>query len=153
MGTSLTGLMEIHWLCSHDFIGEFTTSYRELARGQSHFNVYEVRGGRVRGHGCSAPPPMGVLVPLLHPQMLWSPGTLCCGSVFWGLNIARLGCYGPQGLSLCCTSVCQHLCVGATYPRIPVMQSWDVMVPRVPPNPAPWCAIYPRVPLLHSEVQ
>uniref|UniRef100_A0A8C2FFB0 Copine Vb n=1 Tax=Cyprinus carpio TaxID=7962 RepID=A0A8C2FFB0_CYPCA len=28
---------------SHDFIGEFTTSYRELARGQSQFNVYEVR--------------------------------------------------------------------------------------------------------------
>ncbi|XP_037981202.1 copine-5-like isoform X6 [Motacilla alba alba] len=27
---------------SHDFIGEFTTSYRELSRGQSHFNVYEV---------------------------------------------------------------------------------------------------------------
>uniref|UniRef100_A0A8C5T202 Copine 5 n=1 Tax=Malurus cyaneus samueli TaxID=2593467 RepID=A0A8C5T202_9PASS len=27
---------------SHDFIGEFTTSYRELARGQSCFNVYEV---------------------------------------------------------------------------------------------------------------
>uniref|UniRef100_H3BEI5 Copine C-terminal domain-containing protein n=1 Tax=Latimeria chalumnae TaxID=7897 RepID=H3BEI5_LATCH len=27
---------------SHDFIGEFTTSYRELARGQSQFNVYEV---------------------------------------------------------------------------------------------------------------
>ncbi|NXO97021.1 CPNE5 protein, partial [Certhia brachydactyla] len=27
---------------SHDFIGEFTTSYRELARGQSPFNVYEV---------------------------------------------------------------------------------------------------------------
>ncbi|XP_068029654.1 copine-5-like isoform X5 [Anomalospiza imberbis] len=27
---------------SHDFIGEFTTSYRDLARGQSHFNVYEV---------------------------------------------------------------------------------------------------------------
>ncbi|NWR44206.1 CPNE5 protein, partial [Regulus satrapa] len=26
----------------HDFIGEFTTSYRELARGQSHLNVYEV---------------------------------------------------------------------------------------------------------------
>uniref|UniRef100_A0A8C5JAE4 Copine C-terminal domain-containing protein n=1 Tax=Junco hyemalis TaxID=40217 RepID=A0A8C5JAE4_JUNHY len=42
MGTSLTELMEIHWPCSHDFIGEFTTSYRELARGQSHFNVYEV---------------------------------------------------------------------------------------------------------------
>ena len=29
---------------SHDFIGEFTTSYRELSRGQSQFNVYEVRG-------------------------------------------------------------------------------------------------------------
>ncbi|CAB1459042.1 unnamed protein product [Pleuronectes platessa] len=28
-------------LC-HDFIGEFTTSYRELSRGQSQFNVYEV---------------------------------------------------------------------------------------------------------------
>ncbi|KAK4829989.1 hypothetical protein QYF61_008159, partial [Mycteria americana] len=26
---------------SHDFIGEFTTSYRELSRGQSQFNVYE----------------------------------------------------------------------------------------------------------------
>lgn len=29
--------------CSHDFIGEFTTSYRELSRGQNQFNVYEVR--------------------------------------------------------------------------------------------------------------
>lgn len=29
---------------SHDFIGEFTTSYRELSRGQSQFNVYEVKG-------------------------------------------------------------------------------------------------------------
>uniref|UniRef100_A0AAQ5Y0P6 VWFA domain-containing protein n=1 Tax=Amphiprion ocellaris TaxID=80972 RepID=A0AAQ5Y0P6_AMPOC len=27
---------------THDFIGDFTTSYRELARGQSQFNVYEV---------------------------------------------------------------------------------------------------------------
>ncbi|KAH0616520.1 hypothetical protein JD844_027680, partial [Phrynosoma platyrhinos] len=27
---------------SHDFIGEFTTSFRELSRGQSQFNVYEV---------------------------------------------------------------------------------------------------------------
>uniref|UniRef100_A0A4W5MX15 Copine family member 9 n=1 Tax=Hucho hucho TaxID=62062 RepID=A0A4W5MX15_9TELE len=26
---------------SHDFIGEFTTSYREFSRGQSQFNVYE----------------------------------------------------------------------------------------------------------------
>lgn len=30
------------FLPSHDFIGDFTTSYRELARGQSQFNVYEV---------------------------------------------------------------------------------------------------------------
>ncbi|KAF7254511.1 Copine-5 [Varanus komodoensis] len=30
---------------SHDFIGEFTTSYRELARGQSQFNVYELESG------------------------------------------------------------------------------------------------------------
>ncbi|KAM9705303.1 copine-8-like [Menidia menidia] len=27
---------------SHDFIGEFSTCYRELSRGQSQFNVYEV---------------------------------------------------------------------------------------------------------------
>uniref|UniRef100_A0A674CRD8 Copine Va n=1 Tax=Salmo trutta TaxID=8032 RepID=A0A674CRD8_SALTR len=27
---------------SHDFIGEFTTSFRDLSRGQSQFNVYEV---------------------------------------------------------------------------------------------------------------
>ena len=31
------------FVCSHDFIGEFTTSYRELSRGQNQFNVYEVR--------------------------------------------------------------------------------------------------------------
>lgn len=29
---------------SHDFIGEFTTSYKELCRGQGQSNVYEVRG-------------------------------------------------------------------------------------------------------------
>lgn len=65
---------------SHDFIGEFTTSYRELARGQSQFNVYEVRRGR--GDGCCAPtaatgaaiptlPPLGPTDPrdsMLHPQ-------------------------------------------------------------------------------------
>ena len=27
---------------SHDFIGEFTSSFRDLSRGQSQFNVYEV---------------------------------------------------------------------------------------------------------------
>lgn len=32
---------------SHDFIGDFTTSYRELARGQSQFNVYEVGNSSV----------------------------------------------------------------------------------------------------------
>lgn len=35
--------LSIVFPCSHDFIGEFTTSYRELARGQSQFNIYEVR--------------------------------------------------------------------------------------------------------------
>uniref|UniRef100_A0A667WU59 Copine Vb n=1 Tax=Myripristis murdjan TaxID=586833 RepID=A0A667WU59_9TELE len=35
---------------SHDFIGEFTTSYRELARGQSQFNVYEVLRRKRHGH-------------------------------------------------------------------------------------------------------
>uniref|UniRef100_A0A8C3Q8V9 Uncharacterized protein n=1 Tax=Geospiza parvula TaxID=87175 RepID=A0A8C3Q8V9_GEOPR len=41
------------WNCYplHDFIGEFTTSYRELARGQSRFNVYEVRGDGYMGMG------------------------------------------------------------------------------------------------------
>ncbi|KAI6077232.1 Copine-9 [Aix galericulata] len=38
---------------SHDFIGEFATSYRELSRAQSQFTVYEVRGvwpgGRFQG--------------------------------------------------------------------------------------------------------
>lgn len=33
----------VSFVCSHDFIGEFTTSYRELSRGQNQFNVYEVR--------------------------------------------------------------------------------------------------------------
>lgn len=71
--------------CSHDFIGEFTTSYRELARGQSQFNIYEVRwapwglgsaliihdsqtlrtpGGHVWGWGiCTLSPEVGVIVP------------------------------------------------------------------------------------------
>ncbi|KAG5845836.1 copine-8 isoform X1 [Anguilla anguilla] len=34
---------------SHDFIGEFTTTYRELSRGQSQFNVYEVLNPKKRG--------------------------------------------------------------------------------------------------------
>uniref|UniRef100_A0A8B9LYF2 C2 domain-containing protein n=1 Tax=Accipiter nisus TaxID=211598 RepID=A0A8B9LYF2_9AVES len=33
----------------HDFIGEFTTSYRELSRGQSQFNVYEVINPKKKG--------------------------------------------------------------------------------------------------------
>ena len=28
--------------CSHDFIGEFSTSYREMSRSQSQFHIYEV---------------------------------------------------------------------------------------------------------------
>uniref|UniRef100_A0A8C7JTG8 Copine family member 9 n=1 Tax=Oncorhynchus kisutch TaxID=8019 RepID=A0A8C7JTG8_ONCKI len=34
---------------SHDFIGEFTTSYREFSRGQSQFNVYEVKKRKEQG--------------------------------------------------------------------------------------------------------
>ncbi|XP_062282558.1 copine-9-like isoform X1 [Scomber scombrus] len=34
---------------SHDFIGEFTTSYRELSRGQNQFNVYEVLNPKKKG--------------------------------------------------------------------------------------------------------
>uniref|UniRef100_A0A8C7UE99 Copine family member 9 n=1 Tax=Oncorhynchus mykiss TaxID=8022 RepID=A0A8C7UE99_ONCMY len=35
---------------SHDFIGEFTTSYREFSRGQSQFNVYEVKKEKRTGN-------------------------------------------------------------------------------------------------------
>uniref|UniRef100_A0A3P8Y787 C2 domain-containing protein n=1 Tax=Esox lucius TaxID=8010 RepID=A0A3P8Y787_ESOLU len=34
---------------SHDFIGEFTTSYREFSKGQSQFNVYEVLNPKKKG--------------------------------------------------------------------------------------------------------
>ncbi|XP_051976253.1 copine-8 [Xyrauchen texanus] len=34
---------------SHDFIGEFSTSFRELSRGQSQFNVYEVINPKKKG--------------------------------------------------------------------------------------------------------
>ncbi|XP_015252677.1 PREDICTED: copine-8-like [Cyprinodon variegatus] len=34
---------------SHDFIGEFSTSYRELSMGQSQFNVYEVVNPKKKG--------------------------------------------------------------------------------------------------------
>uniref|UniRef100_UPI0037E7C37A copine-9-like isoform X2 n=1 Tax=Semicossyphus pulcher TaxID=241346 RepID=UPI0037E7C37A len=37
------------FVCSHDFIGEFTTSYRELSRGQNQFNVYEVLNPKKKG--------------------------------------------------------------------------------------------------------
>lgn len=36
-------MLEFSIFPSHDFIGEFTTSYRELSRGQNQFNVYEVK--------------------------------------------------------------------------------------------------------------
>lgn len=35
---------------SHDFIGEFTTSYKELCRGQNQLNVYEVSADKDCGH-------------------------------------------------------------------------------------------------------
>ncbi|XP_036373601.1 copine-8-like [Megalops cyprinoides] len=34
---------------SHDFIGEFTTTYRELSHGQSQFSVYEVLNPKKKG--------------------------------------------------------------------------------------------------------
>ncbi|KAM9431269.1 copine-9-like [Salvelinus alpinus] len=34
---------------SHDFIGEFTTSYRDFSRGQNQFNVYEVVNPKKKG--------------------------------------------------------------------------------------------------------
>ncbi|XP_064813774.1 copine Va isoform X2 [Oncorhynchus masou masou] len=34
---------------SHDFIGEFTTSYRDFSRGQNQFNVYEVLNAKKKG--------------------------------------------------------------------------------------------------------
>ncbi|XP_039371789.1 copine-8 isoform X3 [Mauremys reevesii] len=45
---------------SHDFIGEFTTSYRELSRGQSQFNVYEVLEKGKHGQWCQWDHPRGV---------------------------------------------------------------------------------------------
>ncbi|NWU49953.1 CPNE9 protein, partial [Dromas ardeola] len=52
---------------SHDFIGEFATSYRELSRAQSQFTVYEV--GRGAGAGGRGTPHTGANPPL-HPQVL-----------------------------------------------------------------------------------
>ncbi|NWY04762.1 CPNE9 protein, partial [Nothoprocta ornata] len=53
---------------SHDFIGEFATSYRELSRAQSQFTVYEVGAGRRAGGGAGgaaalSPPRPQVLNP------------------------------------------------------------------------------------------
>ncbi|XP_040890842.1 copine-9-like isoform X1 [Toxotes jaculatrix] len=44
-----THFLSTHLSSSHDFIGEFTTSYRELSRGQSQFNVYEVLNPKKKG--------------------------------------------------------------------------------------------------------
>ncbi|NXV34736.1 CPNE9 protein, partial [Rissa tridactyla] len=52
---------------SHDFIGEFATSYRELSRAQSQFTVYEV--GRGAGAGGQGTPHTGANPPL-RPQVL-----------------------------------------------------------------------------------
>lgn len=52
---------------SHDFIGEFATSYRELSRAQSQFTVYEV--GRVAGAGGWGAPHARSNPPL-RPQVL-----------------------------------------------------------------------------------
>ncbi|NXN26620.1 CPNE9 protein, partial [Nycticryphes semicollaris] len=52
---------------SHDFIGEFATSYRELSRAQSQFTVYEVgQGAGAGGWGT----PHNRDNSILHPQVL-----------------------------------------------------------------------------------
>lgn len=53
--------------CSHDFIGEFATSYRELSRAQSQFTVYEVGWGS-QGEGLGTPHPRAN--PALRQQVL-----------------------------------------------------------------------------------
>lgn len=51
------------WLhCSHDFIGEFTTSYRELSKAQNQFTVYEVRALTLTG--CPVPSSLDVWLQL-----------------------------------------------------------------------------------------
>lgn len=35
---------------SHDFIGEFSTSYREMSRSQSQFHIYEVKVSLTDAH-------------------------------------------------------------------------------------------------------
>ncbi|XP_037266506.1 copine-5-like isoform X2 [Falco rusticolus] len=152
---------------SHDFIGEFTTSYRELARGQSQFNVYEVRPENRDGiqwhpwvlpslcctpgcHGpCAAPQghysplgacaePVGVVVPVLHPWVLRSPGCPCCTH---GCRGAQSSHAAPMGAVVpvlhpwllrspgcpCCTHGCRGPCaapLAVTVPRVPVLHPW-----------------------------
>lgn len=54
-GCPSPGCLAVPTLCSsrsHDFIGEFATSYRELSRAQSQFTVYEVGwGSQAEGPG------------------------------------------------------------------------------------------------------
>ncbi|NXJ62581.1 CPNE9 protein, partial [Rostratula benghalensis] len=52
---------------SHDFIGEFATSYRELSRAQSQFTVYEVGQGAGAGDWGT---PHNRDNPILRPQVL-----------------------------------------------------------------------------------
>uniref|UniRef100_A0A3B4WLV7 Copine family member 9 n=1 Tax=Seriola lalandi dorsalis TaxID=1841481 RepID=A0A3B4WLV7_SERLL len=62
---------------SHDFIGEFTTSYRELSRGQNQFNVYEVLNPKKKGKkkkyinsGTVSTPPLPYLPVISSPTSL-----------------------------------------------------------------------------------
>lgn len=71
MGTGLSRA----FLCSHDFIGEFTTSYRELARGQSQFNIYEVRQT-----------PKVWVCSVLHSSQPSGPQGACAGRGFCGFS-------------------------------------------------------------------
>ncbi|GAB1300812.1 Copine-5 [Apodemus speciosus] len=66
---------------SHDFIGEFTTSYRELARGQSQFNIYEMVTTTYRPYQMSrvkGVTPVVISGPQRHTESLRS---LLCGAL------------------------------------------------------------------------
>lgn len=68
------------FVCSHDFIGEFTTSYRELSRGQNQFNVYEVRQDNMRVLRC-----------VFIAFFIWRPYNSNLGDVwFWYLKFSSL---------------------------------------------------------------
>lgn len=119
---------------SHDFIGDFTTSYRELARGQSQFNVYEVSNSRVWWFSCLL---MRSGIPLLRLSWLtilirvtFIPliSLLHCFLLLWHIPSCRyfpllqLSCWKMYSIHFQCTSlkgtcVVEYLCVSPSFPK------------------------------------